>query len=436
MGTTEPEVTTDTTLKRITWLSARDRHRQFECLMHLFNEGSLAACFHALDGRKAVGADGVTKAEYGEHLESNLAELVQRMRRMAYRPGPVRRVLIPKEDKPGATRALGISNVEDKLVQAMMRQVLEAIYEPLFLDCSYGFRPGRGAHDAIRALHQHLYRHEVQTVIDVDLARYFDTIDYALLLEMVGKKVRDPRFLRYLWRMVKAGVLSEGELVMSEEGVPQGSICSPVLANLFAHHVIDAWFEGTVKGHCAGRVELFRYADDLVICCQYECDAQRLVKALGQRLGKYRLAMNEAKTRLVPFARPQGPGERGAFDFLGFTFYWGRSRRGLPIPKVKTSGKRLRTKLKRVSAWARAMRSRVRLRELWRVFCTKVGGHLRYYGVSFNMRALMAFVHQATRIVFRWLNRRSQRRSFTWEQFQAFLTAHPLPRACIHHPLF
>ena len=438
MGTPEPSNKTDTVLQRIAWLSATDAGKQFDCLMHLFNEESLAACFQALDGKKAVGVDGVTKADYGAELEVNLRQLVARMKRMGYRPGPVRRVLIPKDGSPGATRPLGISNVEDKLVQAMMQRILEAIYEPLFRDCSYGFRPGRGAHDAVRALHQHLYRHEVQSVIDVDLAGFFDSIEHGLLVEMVSAKVADQRFIRYLSRLLKAGVLLDGELRASEEGTPQGSICSPVLANIFAHGVIDVWFEDTVKRHCAGRVELFRYADDLVICCQYARDAERIRRALGQRLTQYGLALNEAKTRLVQFARPVNNGreQRAAFDFLGFTFYWGRSRKGYAIPKVKTSGKRLRSKLKRVTAWIRMMHSRRRLMAIWRVFCAKVRGHFRYYGVSFNTRALAVFVHQATRILYKWLNRRSQRRSFNWTTFAQFIAANPLPRPVIYHSLF
>lgn len=438
MGTTEPSNKTDTVLKRIAWLSANDAEKQFDCLMHLFNEDSLAACFHALDGKKAVGADGVTKADYGAELEDNLRQLTERMKRMGYRPGPVRRVLIPKDGSPGATRPLGISNVEDKLVQAMMHRVLEAIYEPLFRACSYGFRPGRGAHDAVRALHQHLYRHEVQSVIDVDLAGFFDSIDHDLLVEMVSEKVADKRLIRYLSRLLKAGVLMDGELKASEEGTPQGSMCSPVLANIFAHGVIDVWFEDTVKRHCVGRVELFRYADDLVICCQHARDAERIHRALGQRLAKYRLALNEAKTRRVRFTRPmdRGSAQRAAFDFLGFTFYWGRSRKGHVIPKVKTSGKRLRSKLKRVTAWIRMVHSRQRLMAIWRVFRAKVAGHLRYYGVSFNTRALAVFVHQAMRIIYKWLNRRSQRRSFNWVQFGQFVAAHPLPRPVIYHSLF
>ena len=437
MSPTETRQMTITKLERIAWLSARDRDKRFDQLMHLFTEEALAECYHSLDGRKAVGADGVTKKRYGENLEGNLKDLVERMRRMAYRPGAVREVLIPKPGQSGRTRPLGISNLEDKIVQGMTHKVLEAVYEPLFLDCSYGFRPGRSAHDAVRDLYQHLYSHRVSTVIDVDLSRYFDSIDQQLLLEMIGQKIADRRFLRYLRRQFKAGVLRDGDLFIRDDGVVQGSLCSPVLANIFAHAVIDEWFEDTVKRHCRREVALFRYADDLVICCEHEYDANRVLKALRKRLDRFGLSLNDEKTRLVSFARPLAGRNGGtAFDFLGFTFYWGRSRNGHPVPKVKTSGKRLRASLTRVRAWASTVRSRQGLLPIWRTFCAKVRGHLRYYGVSFNHRALDRFIRQATRIMYKWLNRRSQRRSFTWGTFQRFMDQFPLPRPVVYTSLF
>jgi group II intron reverse transcriptase/maturase len=382
--------------------------------------------------------DGVSKADYAEHLEANLQDLVGRMKRMTYRPLPVRQALIPKEGQPGAKRPLGIRVLEDKIVQKMMQKVLESIYEPLFLDCSYGFRPGRGCHEAIQALYGHLFRYDVQVVIDVDLANYFGAIDHRLLVDRLSEKIGDERLMRYLIRLFKAGIRAEGELTVSDEGLPQGSIGSPVLANVFAHYVIDTWFEDTVKRHCKGRVALFRYADDAIICCQYGQDATRIKVALGERLTKYHLHLNEEKTRLVPFAKEaQRRGDQqGAFDLLGFTFYWGRSRRGAVIPKLRTSGKRVRSKLKRVDEWARRVRKVLPLQQIWAVFRAKLRGHIPYYAVSFNGKAVNEFIYQATRNLFRHLNRRSQRKSFTWEQFDHFRKAHPLPPVKIYHRLF
>jgi RNA-directed DNA polymerase len=434
----ESQATTATQLTRIAQLSARDPQKTFDSLMHHFNETSLKECFHQLDGTKAVGVDGVTKAVYARDLEDNLTDLVARMKRMAYRPDPVRQVLIPKAGTPHATRPLGLSNLEDKVVQLMMHRVLESIYEPLFLDCSYGFRPGRGCHEALRALHQHLYRKEVETIIDLDIANYFGTIDHGLLEAMLREKIQDERFMRYTKRMFKAGVLTAGELTVSEEGVPQGSCCSPILANIFAHHVLDTWFEEVVKPHCRGQVALYRYADDAVICCQYARDAERILRALRQRLAKYRLRLHEEKTQLVSFSKQAGrQGELpGTFEFLGLLFYWGRSRKGAVIPKVKTSGKRFRSKLQRVKEWARARKDKERLTTLWATFCAKLRGHIQYYGVSFNLAHVRRFLHRAPRILWKWLNRRSQRRSMNWDQFHRFLQRHPLPRAKIYHALF
>ena len=286
MEPTESKNLTATKLERIAWLSSKDPNREFHQLMHHFNEDSLTSCFHELDGRKAVGTDGVTKSQYGEQLADNIKALVCKMKRMGYRPGPVREVLIPKEGKPGATRPLGISNFEDKLVQKMMQKVLESIYEPLFLNCSYGFRPGRGCHDAIRSLHQDLFANEVETVIDVDLANFFGTIDRKQLEEILREKIKDQKFMRYIIRLFKAGILSANELEVNDEGLYQGSICSPILANIFGHYVIDKWFQETVKHHCYGKVELFRYCDDMVICCQYQKDAERIKRALAKRLSR------------------------------------------------------------------------------------------------------------------------------------------------------
>lgn len=438
MGTTETLQVTETKLKRIAWLSEQNPEKKFECLMHLFNQESLTKCFHELDAKKAVGIDGIDKASYAMNLDGNIEELIHKMKNMAYRPGPVREVLIPKEGKPGATRPLGISNLEDKIVQKMMQQVLESIYEPLFLDCSFGFRPGKSCHDAIKALTNHLYKNDIQTVIDIDLKNFFGTIDRKLLEDILKEKIKDPKFIQYINRMFKSGILSDGELIMSEEGVVQGSICSPILANIFAHYAIDIWIKEMVKPNCKGTVDLFRYADDGVICCQYAEDAKVIRRVLVKRLGKYKLQLNEEKTKLVSFDKKlaQQGIRQETFDFLGFTFYLGQSKAGRIIPKLKTRAKTLKAKLNKVSEWIKKVRNKISLAKIWKTFTAKLRGHVQYYGVSHNSDAVKSFLHGAIRTVFKWLNRRSQRKSFTWEKFALFEAANPLPTVKIVHRLF
>jgi RNA-directed DNA polymerase len=438
MRITKSQEDTDTALSEIAYLSSQNSGQEFHSLMHHFNVKSLRRRFEKLDGKKAVGVDGISKADYEENLQANLEDLIERMKRMGYRPQAVRQVLIPKEGKPGATRPLGIGCIEDKLVQGRVQELLESIYEPLFLNCSYGFRPKRGCHDAIKALSNHLYAEEVEVVIDVDLANFFGTIDHGLVKELLSKKIKDTKFMRYITRMLKTGILTERELVVSDEGVAQGSLCSPILSNIVAHHVIDEWLEDTVKPLMKGNLKVFRYADDVVICCRYEEDAVRVKKALGKRLEKYKLKLNEEKTKIVKFSKRksrQGIKQEG-FDFLGFTFYLGRSLKGTTIPKVKTSGKRYRSKLNKVKEWARQIRNKAKLSVIWEKFCSKLRGHVQYYGVSFNSRAVEKFIREAEKILFKWLNRRSQRKSFDWDRFHLFQKKHPLPEVKVRHKLF
>jgi RNA-directed DNA polymerase len=438
MNPTEIKYDTNTKLERIAWLSKQNPQNEFANLMHLYNEESLTRCYHELDRNKALGNDKVSKEMYGQHLSNNIQTLLKRMKDMAYRPKPVRQVLIPKEGKAGATRPLGISNFEDKIIQSMTKKILESIYEPTFYSCSYGFRPGRGCHDAIKDLLDHLHKKEVAAVIDIDLGNFFGTINHQILLEFLDKRITDFRFKRYIVRMFKAGVLSEGELTMSPEGVPQGSICSPVLANIFAHHVIDEWICDIIKPYLKGEIRLFRYADDVICCCENTEDANRVREALTKRLTRFKLHLNEEKTKMVPFSKRDATKgiKQGTFDFLGFTFYLGKSRGGRVVPKLKTVRKRLRNKLSKVKEWIRVYRHKMKLVPLWKRFCMKLAGHCQYYGVSYNSTEVSLFFDEAIKLFYKVINRRSQRNSFCWEKYNYFCKRYPVPKPRIVHKLF
>lgn len=436
-GITKPRTTTATKLNRIAKLSSTDAEKEFKWLMPHFNKASLTGCFHELDRKKAVGIDGVTKEQYGENLESNIEALLSKMKTMSYRPQAVKEVLIPKEGKTGATRPLGISAFEDKIVQLQMAKILEAIYEPIFRECSYGFRPGRSCHTAVKELFAHLSNKGSEVVIDVDLKNYFGTIQHDILLGFLRRKIKDERFIRYVARMLKAGIFREGGFEVSDEGSPQGNICSPVLSNIYAHYVLDTWLEDVVPPYVKNEVRSFRYADDQVICCRYRSDSVKVLKALKQRLNKYGLELNAEKTKVVKFNKWEFPSvKQGTFDYLGFTLYLRRSRKGQVHVAVKTARKRFYSKLRKVKLWCRQNKDKQRLLPLWNTFNSKLRGHVEYYGVSLNSDRVYSFVYQATGIFFKWINRRSQRKSLNWEQFDKFRKAHPGVEVSTRHYLF
>ena len=284
----------------------------------------------------------------------------------------------------------------------------------------------------------HLSTYEVDTVIDVDLSNYFGSISHHEVINIISKKVSDQKLIRYLIRMFKSGVLANGELTVTDEGVPQGSGCSPVIANIFAHIVIDDWINNTVKAHCDGLVKMVRYADDIVICCQYNRDAERIKIALDNQLTKFGLKMNEDKTKLVKFSvrKKRRDEDQGTFDFLGFTYYIAKSRKKYYLVKVMTTGKRYRSKLKKANDWARIIRNKIPLVQIMKIAAAKARGHIQYYGVSHNLVAVNKFLLVIKRILFKWLNRRSQRKSFEWEQFQKLLDRINFPKGKICHRLF
>jgi RNA-directed DNA polymerase len=421
-----------TGVERIASRARRAPQTRYTALMHHFTVDNLRICFEALDGTKAPGVDGVTKAMYAHNLEENLQALHEKLHHRTYRPQPVRRVEIPKED--GTMRPLGISCTEDKIVQELTKRILESIYEPVFLDTSYGFRPGRSCHDALRQVNHEVMRTPVDWILDMDLARFFDTMPHREILAVLAERIADRAFLCLIARMLKAGVQTPGGVVQDELGSPQGSIVSPVIANVFLDHVLDQWFATVVRQHCRGYCVLLRYADDALALFEREDDAQRFLRVLPLRLEKFGLRLNAQKTRLLACGKRHAwqafrAGRRlPTFDFLGFTHYWGRSRTGKARLKRKTSKKRLRRALVEINRWLRQERNARALPELWQAIGRKMRGHFNYFGVTDNSHALYRFERAVHKRLFKWLNRRSQRRSFSWERFCRYVTRHPLPR--------
>jgi len=426
VGETKSNQTMATKLKRITILSCQEPKREFKWLMPHFTEENLKSCFNELDGNKAVGMDGRTKEDYACELDNNIRLLVEKMKALAYRLSPAKEVLIPKGNKQ--FRPLGISNIEDKIVQLMCCKVLESIYEPLFVDCSYGFRQNKSAHMAIREMVAYLNQNNVKQVLDIDLENYFGTIRHKDLLEMIALKIKDKTFLRYIARMLKAGLLTKQGMKRGDCGLAQGSIVRPILANIYAHYVIDLWLTKRVPKHIIGKVAVYRYCDDLVVCCTNTRDVDKVLRSLRKRLAKFGLALNKEKTRTVRFNRYGfARGEKQeSFDFLGFAFYLSRARSGgFVTVKVKTSKKTIRNKLANVKAWVRLNRFNGTLRPIWLKFCRKLKGHIAYFGVTHNYDTVGQFLHQARNIFFKWMNRRSQKQSFNWEQFAQFEKQYP-----------
>ena len=342
--------------------------------------------------------------------------------------------MIPKSD--GKERPLAISCLEDKIVQKMTKDLLDAIYEPVFLNCSYGFRTGRSCHDAIRDLDATLYKRRLWHVLDIDLQNYFGEISHEKLIAILGMKISDKRFLRYISRMLKSGVLSDGRISLSQSGSPQGSICSPVLANVYAHYCIDTWFETEVKPKLQGTGYIVRYADDICICLTSEQDIERVMKSLRGRLARFELKLNEGKTSVIKLDKREGASKGSTLKFLGFEMYVGKTRDGRPTIKIKTSGASLSNALRNITEWVKKYRCTMKISQLWKAYLSKVRGHLIYFGVSGNFRWLQKFSFSAKRIFFKWINRRSQKKSLNWEQFNLFLKVFPMPLPQIIHRLY
>jgi len=433
----------NTTTAKLALISGRARTEpkyQFTCLAHLLNEGFLKECYFSLGRDRACGIDGVTWTEYGKDLDGNLNNLVTRMIVKRYKPLATKRVYIPKDEHQ--KRPLGMPALEDKIVQKGISRILEAIYEADFLNCSYGFRPERNCHQAINAVDKTIMTKPINHIIDADIKGYFDSVSHKWMMEFLQVRIKDPSFLLLIRRFLKAGYFEAGLIVATERGTPQGGNLSPILSNVFLHYVLDLWFEKKVKPQTRGACYLVRYADDFVCMLQYADDAQRIEQALRERFANFDLELHPVKTRVISFGRYERKNAKhqnrraNTFDFLGFTHFCDTSRKGKFIVGRKTSGKKFRMKSKEMNDYLKRIRNFKKVKEWWPSLGAKLRGHYQYYGVSGNMRALNRYYRVTMRMTLKWLNRRSQRKSFSWKGFRKYLEHYPLPKPRIVHNLY
>jgi RNA-directed DNA polymerase len=435
MAETPGSGTIYTKQQRIAELARDAPTMAFTTLAHHLDLEWLVAAYQRTRKDGAVGIDGQTADAYAADLENNLRSLLERAKSGRYRAPPVRRVHIPKGDG-SQTRPIGIPTFEDKVLQRAVVMVLEAVYEQDFLDCSYGFRPDRSAHGALQALWEQTMGIGGGWVLEIDIRKFFDHLDHGHLRRILRQRIRDGVLLRLIGKWLHAGVLESGRVTRSEMGSPQGGVISPLLANVYLHEVLDTWFERTVKPRMSGACTLTRYADDAVLLFATESDARRVLAVLPQRFGKYGLTLHPKKTRLVPFKPPRrregddsDDHRPGTFDFLGFTHFWGRSRRGNWVVKRTTAKDRFGRSLRSLSQWCRTHRH-LPVREQCRILGQKLRGHYAYYGITGNTPSIRRFRHLAERWWHKWLSRRNNR-GMPWDRFRRLLAYHRLPPAVL-----
>ncbi len=423
----------ETKLLRIAELAKSHPNMKFTSLAHLLSEEVLKQCHYELPNNKATGVNRTTKEEYTEHLEENIQGLVKRLRQKGFRPSPVRRTYIPKAGS-NKVRPLGIPEHEDKIVQRAIAKILNAIYEQDFLDSSFGFRPNRSGHDALKILNRYVERKAVNYIVDADIKGFFDHVNHNWMMEFLKHRINDPSLLRIIARFLKGGYMEEGKFYHTDAGTPQGGIISPILANVYLHYVLDLWFEKVVRKHCKGQAYMVRYADDYVCCFQYEEDAQRFYRTLIKRLKKFHLEIAEDKTKIIPFGKSaseqcKGSGKRKpeTFDFLGFTHYCSNSQSGKFRVKRKTSNKKMRAKLKQFKEWLKLNRN-TDIKAIVSRLSRSLTGYYNYYCITDNIPTVNNFQDKVRSLLFKWMNRRSQRKSFNWDKFLLFMEKFPLPK--------
>lgn len=419
----------ETKLARISQLSKDNPEMVFTSLGHFINENMLKACHEKMDGSKAVGIDGVTKEEYGKNLEENLKKLVEKIKAKKYIPQPARKVEIPKDN--GKTRPLSIYCYEDKLVQEALKEILEAVFEPHFYEEMMGFRPNRNCHETLKKLDKMIGRYPTNYILDADIKSFFNHLDHELIVKFVGARIKDPNIIRLVRRMLKAGIVEDYVYEETTEGSGQGSVCSPVIANIYMHYVLVWWFNEVIKPQMKEYCGLIVYADDFVVCFKNKEDAQIFYERLKRRMRHFGLELEENKSRLIEFGRyaQERAQKRGAkaetFDFLGFTHYCSTSKNGKFQVKRKTSRKKFSRKCKEIRKTIKNMRT-IPLEEIIKKLNMILVGYYHYYGINGNKRSTWNFRREVQKSLFYWLNRRSQKKSYTWSAFNEMMKNYPL----------
>ena len=424
-------------LLKVAERAKREPAAKFHSLAHLIDVAALRRAYERIRKDAAVGVDGMTKEQYGQALEARLADLHERLKAKRYRHQPIRRVHIPKDH--GKTRPIGISTIEDKIVQDSIRELLQAIYEQDFHECSFGFRPGRQAHDALTVIDRAAIAGHANWILEADIVSFFDSVDRRLLMEMIDQRVPDGALQQLVGKCLNVGILDGEQYSNPDEGTAQGSILSPLLGNIYLHHVLDLWLERDVRPRLRGHAFFVRYADDFVIGFEQEEDARRVLAVLHQRMARYGLTLHPDKTRLLDFRRPpkdqtKGKGP-GSFDFLGFSIMWRRSLRGTWSVAFQTRRARLGRAIQLVYDWCRSHRHQP-LKEQHAGLVRRIDGHMNYFGVSGNTRSLHRLIFHARRAWRKWLSRRSERGWVTWERFIAIERRFPLPRPSVRVALW
>lgn len=434
-------LTTADKLVLIAGKAGADRKLKLISLIHLLNKEYLYDCYKELKRGKAPGIDGRTLESYtDEEMRRAIEGMIQLRRGKTYTPQPIRRVFIRKDN--GQMRPLGIPTVVDKVMQLGITKILESIYEPTFLDISYGYRPGRNAHACLKEINHMIMQGKVNYIIEADIEGFFDHVDHNWMMRCLDERIADPNFKQLIMMFLRAGVMQGGEYRTTTEGTPQGGILSPVLANIYLHYVLDLWFTGQQKQR-DGYTQLVRYADDFIIGVQHRHEAEKIREELDKRLGKFGLKLSKEKTRIIEFGRFARENRKkrkerkpGTFDFLGLTHYCTKTKDGRFMVRVKTSQKRMNRSVESMKTWLKQVRNMLPIEKIWPTITSKLQGHYNYYGVSGNFESIQRFFYRTKCLTFKWMNRRSQKKTWNWAEFLKYLESYPLPKPKLTYAIY